>query len=382
MKYKCLPLFALIFLLLLESCSSGKKAYEQGDYYEAVLKSVNRLRKKPTHKKSREVLAKSYPMALQTFEKKAWQLRTGKEPFKWKKAFAVYQQINHLYEEINHSPAALEVIPEPKNYYETLDEIRQLAAEESYQAGRRLLAQNSRETAKEAFFHFREAQQFVPGYKDVEKQLDEAEYLAILKVVVEQIPVPGRYSLSADFFQERVEEFLHSQYKGNHFVRFYTPEEARRENLQIIDQYLQIHFDDFVVGQTFLSENTETVSRDSVKEGDVAMPDGSKAPAYGTVKAKLKIYHKEVVSKGLLSMRILDARTDAVLLARKFPGEFVWFSEWASFNGDERALSKEQLALCERRELAPPHPQDLFIEFTKPIYGQLSSIVQEFYRRY
>lgn len=81
-------------------------------------------------------------------------------------------------------------------------------------------------------------------------------------------------------------------------------------------------------------------------------------------------------------MRILDARTDAVLLARKFPGEFVWFSEWASFNGDERALSKEQLALCERRELAPPHPQDLFIEFTKPIYGQLSSNVREFYRRY
>ena len=382
MRYKLLPLLALASLLLLESCSSGKRAYERGDYYEAVLKSVNRLRQKPSHKKSRETLSKSYPMALQSLEKRAWQLRTSNEPFKWKKALAEYERINHLYEEITHAPGALEVVPQPTNYYETVNELKKMAAEESYQAGKKLLARNSREAAKEAFFHFREVQQFVPGYKDVGKQLEEAEYMAILKVVVEQIPVPGRYSLSGGFFQERVEEFLHSQYRGNRFVRFYTPKEAQQEKLQIIDQYMQIHFDDFVVGQTFLSENVESVSRDSVKVGEVAMPDGSKAPAYGTVKAKLKRYRKEVVSKGLLSMRIIDANTNAVLLARKFPGEFVWFNEWASFNGDERALSKEQLALCQGREQLPPHPQDLFIEFTKPIYNQLSSSVQEFYRRY
>ncbi len=382
MKFKYLPLFILACILLLESCSSGKRAYERGDYYEAVLKSVNRLRQKPAHKKSRTTLEKSYPLALQTLEKKARQLRTGKEPFKWKKALTVYEQINHLYEEVTHAPAALEVIPNPKNYYKTVDEVRQMAAEESYQAGKKLLAENTREAAKEAYFYFQEVQRFVPGYKDVEQEIDEAEYMAILKVVVAQIPVPGRYSLSGNFFQERVEEFLHSQYKGNRFVRFYTPEEVRRENLKIIDQYLQINFDDFVVGQTFLSENIESVSRDSVKVGDVAMPDGSKKPAYGTVKAKIKNYRKEVVSKGLLSMRIVDANTNTVLLSRKFPGEFVWFNEWASFNGDERALSKEQLRLCERREMIPPHPQDLFIEFTKPIYDQLSASVQDFYRHY
>ena len=382
MKYKLLPLYVLLVLLALNSCSSGKKAFEQGDYYEAVLKSVNRLRQKPNHKKSKAVLRKSYPLAVQTLEKKAKHIQTANEPFKWKQVLQIYAQINHLYEEINHAPGALAVIPRPRNYYQAMDDIKKKAAEESYAAGRKLMSRNTREAAKEAYFHFADVQQFIPGYKDVEKQLAEAEFMATLKVVVEQIPVPGRYSLSGGFFQDKVEEFLHSQYKGTRFVRFYSPDEARRENLQIIDQYLQLQFDDFVVGQTHFTENTETISRDSVKVGEVKLEDGTKKAAYGTVKAKYKLSRKEVVSKGLLSMRVVDANNNAVLLHRKFPGEFVWFSEWASFNGDERALTEEQLALCELREIPPPPPQDMFIQFTKPIFGQLAGSVREFYSRY
>ncbi|WP_017731102.1 hypothetical protein [Nafulsella turpanensis] len=382
MKYKLLPVYLLLLLVVLEGCSSGKKAYERGDYYTAVLKSVNRLRKNPDHKKSGETLRKSYPMALQTLEQKIQHIQTANDPYKWKKALNIYGQINQMYEEIIHAPGALAIIPTPRNYYKAVDEVRNKAAEESYQAGRSLLAQNTREAAKEAFFHFAEVERLVPGYKDVEDQIAEAEFMATLKVVVEQIPVPGRYSLSGNFFQEQIEAFLHSQYKGSHFVRFYTPAEARNEDLRIIDQYLQIQFDDFVVGQTHLSERIESVSRDSVKVGEVDLPDGGKAPVYGTVKAKIKTYRKEVASKGLLSMRIVDANNDAVLLNRKFPGEFIWFSEWSSFNGDERALSREQLARCELREALPPHPQDLFIELTKPIFGQLTSSVRDFYSRY
>ena len=382
MKYKLLPVYLLLLLFVVQGCSSGKKAYERGDYYTAVLKSINRLRKNPDHKKSSEVLRKSYPLALQTLEKKVQHIQTVNDPQKWKKALNIYEQINLMYEEIIHAPGALAIIPSPKNYYKAIEEVRNKAAEESYQAGRSLLAQDTRESAKEAYFHFADVERLVPGYKDVEKQIAEAEFMATLKVVVEQIPVPGRYSLSASFFQEQVEEFLHSQYKGSRFVRFYTPSEARKEDLRIIDQFLLIQFDDFVVGQTYLSEKVESVSRDSVKVGEVDLPEGGKVPAYGTVKAKIKTYRKEVTSKGMLSMRIVDANNDAVLLNRKFPGEFIWFSEWSNFNGDERALTKEQLARCEFREASPPHPQDLFIELTRPIFGQLTGSVRDFYSRY
>ena len=67
MKIRLYSLF-LLLILLIDSCSSGKAAYKQGDYYEAVLAAVQRLRGKPDHKKSREVLKLSYQLAVDYLE--------------------------------------------------------------------------------------------------------------------------------------------------------------------------------------------------------------------------------------------------------------------------------------------------------------------------
>jgi hypothetical protein len=81
-------------------------------------------------------------------------------------------------------------------------------------------------------------------------------------------------------------------------------------------------------------------------------------------------------------MVVVDAKTNGILTTRKFSGQFVWFSQWAKFNGDERALTDQQLKICQLKEQQPPHPQDLFLEFTKPIYNQLVPAVRSFYQNY
>ena len=57
-----------ISVLLLDACSSGKSAYKHGDYYDAVLTAVQRLRQNPDHKKSKEVLGLSYQAAIDFLE--------------------------------------------------------------------------------------------------------------------------------------------------------------------------------------------------------------------------------------------------------------------------------------------------------------------------
>lgn len=52
------------------------------------------------------------------------------------------------------------------------------------------------------------------------------------------------------------------------------------------------------------------------------------------------------------------------------------------FNGDERELSPEQMRLTKLKEQVPPPPQDLFIEFTKPIYNQITTKIRDFYKAY
>ena len=159
-------------------------------------------------------------------------------------------------------------------------------------------------------------------------------------------------------------------------MKFYTIREAEQAKLEP-HQVLSLGFDDFSVGQTYVKERVEELKRDSVKVG---RQDGK--DIYGTVKARYSLFEKTITSGGLLNLQVTDWKTKKTILHEKIPGTFVWRDEWASYKGDERALSEGQKRLARKKEIYPPAPQDLFIEFTKPIYSQLTSRIQRFYTYY
>jgi hypothetical protein len=290
-----------------------------------------------------------------------------------------YERLNYLYEQIMRSPGAMSVVPDPEKYYNEVSNLSNMAAEEQYLAGMEALNTGIREGAKEAYYFFLKADEFVPGYKDCREKMDESRKMATLKVMVEQIPLPTvNYKISLDFFQDQVDQFLF-HYTGNEFVRFFSPEDTWLEDP---DQIMVLMIDEFMVGNTNNYQKSREIERDSVVVGKVSMEDGTEREVLGTVKAEYTEYTREIVSNGLLSMKILDGHTKRVIMHEKFPGEFVWVSRWANFNGDERALDKEQLHLSRNKPMDPPPPQELFIEFTKPIYGQLTTTIQRYYQNY
>ncbi|HEY0741256.1 MAG TPA: hypothetical protein VGD40_07340 [Chryseosolibacter sp.] len=370
--------FSLIALIC--ACSSGKKAFERGDYFDAVTKAIGRLRQKPDHSKSAETLKAAYPLALEFYETQANNEIASNSPFKWKNAIQSYNTINTMYEQIRQCPGCMKVIKSPKNYYAELGPLKEKAAEESYNAGITDLMKGTRADAKRAYFNFADAHAFVPGYKDVVEYLDKSKFEATVKVYLEQIPVPARYNLSGGFFQDKVEEFVHSTYREDGFVKFFTPAAAKNVTYPM-DQIMRIQFDDFSVGNIAIREKEETVTKDSVRVGETKI-EGKTVPVYNTVKAKLTTYRKEVKSSGLVSMLILDAKTNGVLTHKKFEGDYVWVNTWARFNGDERALTDQQLNQCKQKEMQPPQNQDLFLEFTKPIFSQLTPAIKSFYSAY
>lgn len=505
--------FVFISLFLLFGCSSGKKLLESGDYYQSVLQAVERLRKNPDHRKSSETLNSAYPMALKYHENRANNMLASNSRGKWKGVLDAYTKINRMYDEINRSPGALRTIPNPKNYYAELEQARNNAADESYNLGMQALGVNTKASAKEAYYYFKEANGFVRGYKDVVDKIDQAYWLATTKIEVEPIPVPTRnVEISAEFFENKINENLR-QNSGNEFVRFFTQNELASLGLRA-DHILKLSFDDFTVGQVFYKEKQIPMTKDSVvlgtvnikgvfttgqnivadsakqelgnngnqnqgndekgnddkgndkkgnnnqgndnnenvkitichippgnpnnkrtltistsalqahiNHGDVmgSCDESSKGTSdkdttdkdtggkdttdkdaggkdtsdpqdqqdedkeyivYGTVKATVYHYSKTIRSAGVMDFRIIDANTEKILTVEKMAGEFIWFSEWATFNGDERALTKEQLKLSQQKEIPPLPPQDLFIEFTKPIYDQIINKVKNYYRNY
>jgi hypothetical protein len=368
----------LLAVVLLSACSTGKKAYQQGDYSNAVFQSVQRLRDNPDSKKATETLNEAYPLALNTLKLEIDQLLRSQDPFRYAGVTEKYETMNRMADEIRHCPAALKSIRNPESFANEVAEARQKAAPEAYNAAAVLLKQGTRMAAKEAYYLFISADKYVPGYQDVKQKIEQARFDATLKVVVEQVPVPGRYKLSSDFFYDQVYTLLAKSSKQE-FVEFYAPEAAKQ--LPYVDEILMMEFDDFVVGSTYDKDSEkEFISKDSVKTGTATI-NGQKVDVFDQVKAKLITHRREVVSTGILQVQIVDARSNKPKATQKFPGTYTWYSEWANFNGDGRALSQQQLELCKRKPAMPPAPQDLFLEFTKPIYEQLKGFLRNYYSK-
>ncbi len=370
-----------IICLLLLSCSTGKKAFERGDYFNATLQAVNRLRSNPNSEKALQAVKDSYPMSLTYFQGKIDYALSTNSPFKYSEVVDYYEKMNRLSDEIIRCPAALNLFPKVNYYTSELVQARKLAAEEQYNAGIANEKLNTRLSWKDAYLNYQQTETFAPGYKDANSRMMEAKFNATLKVIVEQIPVPRTYQLTSDFFLQQIIENL-MRYRPNEFVAYYSPESADKAGIKKPDQLLKLSFDDFVIGQVYDKESVKEVKRDSVVVGVVTLADGKKVNAYNTVKAKLKINHRELISKGVLDVSIVDLLRNTVISQRKFPGEFVWFTEWGSFNGDERALNDKQHDICNRKPTPAPGPQDLFVEFTKPIFNQVTPFLKTFYKQY
>lgn len=374
---KCSALFVVFVMVIVTGCTSGKKALQKGQYPDAVFQAVERLRNNPESKNSIQTLQQAYPLAIETLSHEIEQLLKSNDRLKFSTIVERYELMSKMGQEIRHCPAALAIIPDPQSYQEQLSAARQKAAPEAYNLGIRLLEDGTRGSAREAFYQFLNADRFVPGFQDVAKKIEQARFKATLKVLVESIPVPGRYKLSSDFFYDNVLGFLEGGIK-NEFLEFYTPGEAR--SLPYIDEILVLEFEDFVVGAVNEKESEkDCTSTDSVKVG-TATVNGQKVDVYNRVKAKFLTHRREVVSTGILGLRIIDSQTQKAIANRKFPGTFTWVSEWANFNGDERALTPQQIEMTKKKPLLPPPQQDLFLEFTKPIFDQLKGYLRNHYR--
>lgn len=366
----------ICFIGFLASCSSGKKSLQKGNYVDAVIKSVNRLRADPKNTNAKQTLRQAYPLALSYELKRIDDTKLSSDVYKWEKVLDSYESLDGIYDEINRSPAALSVL-KPRSFAQEKEDAKQKSGEVRYTLGEKRLQEGTKQSAKNAYFDFIAANSFVPGIRDVRNKILEAKEKATIHVIVDQIPVSSlTFGLTNEFFQNKISEFL-LEFSTREFVRFYSISEARKSNKKDFDQKIIIRFDDFVVGQTYVKERVEDFSKDSV----LIKTDKGK-PVYATVKAKLITFSKTISSSGLLDFKIVNPNNNSLLTQEKFPGTFVWRNEWATYRGDDRALTNLQLDLTEQREAQPPAPQTLFIEFTKPIYDQLVSKIRNFYVTY
>ncbi|MCE4565244.1 hypothetical protein INQ51_13085 [Maribellus sp. CM-23] len=371
-------LFLLLLVLFFVSCSSGKKALQKGNYYQAIVQAVDRLKSDPDNGKATTVVKEGYPMAIEWSQEELDLALSSNAAFKWERAINIMHQVNHLSEQLRSTPATRKLIADPKTYTSELNMAYEKAAQERYQAGIHFLQQNTREAARTAFNHFLKADQLIPGYQNVLQEMETAKDMATYKVVVEAATVQSRtYKLSSEFFYNQVFEYLNNKYTERSFVNFYSPQQAEKYQIKHPDFIVQMEFFDFSVGNLVRGEKEEEL----VNKVKVETKDTTRV-TYKTYKAKLKTFSDKVISGGRLNYRIIDFNTGNLLRDQLIPGSFTWENRYAIYVGDKQALTDQQFALTKNKAMPLPPHQDLFIEFTRPIYDRLSNELDQFFRRY
>jgi hypothetical protein len=362
-----LPLLLLSSILLFEACSSGKSALKQGDYYDAVMQAVNRLRQNPDHKKSQEVLRTGYKMAVDYLETDVQNQLASNANFKYKNIAQDYESINYLYEQIRTSPGALRVIPNPINKYKELPEIKNKAAEEVYEAGIQAMLKNTRNDAKRAYYLFSEANTYSPGYRESIEMIEQSKFNATLKVVIEP-------SLR-NYYDWNFEPVIFNANR-NEFVKFYTPKEAQDANLAQVDHFVRLQVNGYSENRPIITKRAEEY-KDSVKVSEKTV-NNVKVPVYQKVSATMTIFEKSITSKGSITLFIKDARSNAELRNSDLVSEEKWADRWATCSGDLRALSENNKKLCGTKE--PYMNRDYLINQTKrELDNKLSGMLSSYY---
>jgi len=374
-----LTVFAIL-IIIISSCSTGKNALKKGDYYDATIQSVNRLRSNPDSKNAKETIEQSYPMALDYYRQKIDQLSVSSSPDKYISIVENYTKLNTLADEISRCPAALNIVKPVVYFHDQLRKAQELALAEQFNLGVQLMKTGFMDDARQAITKFEWVAKTKPGYQGVNQKLAEAEELATLKVVVEKLPYMG------DAYQPNVNRFYNNfysdlaKYTKNRFVRFYQPSEAEESKI-VPHQIIRMKFVDFSVGNIYEKEIEKDYTADSVVVGSYKDDKGVSHDVLGKVKAHANIHERRVTSRGILEVQIIDYESNSIIDNKRYPGEYVWENDWATFNGDERAIPQEIKKLTKSKQVLPPMPQDLFVYFSDPLCSKATSYLKNYYKK-
>ena len=379
-----LKLSAFLFTILLLACSTGQKSLQRGQYYDAIMKAVDRLSSDPNNRKASEVIKEGYPMSITYYQEEIDQFLTGNDPFKWKQTLDVMQTVNRMTDEIRRVPAARKLVTSIKTYTSEMADVQNKAAQEYYDAGMDALGRKTREEAKQAFFHFQDADGLVRGYKDTKQKMLLSKDLATLKVVVEQIPVNGKYEYSAQFFYDNVFQMLNEKFQEQDFVHFFSPEQAEKSKLKYPDMVLQMGFYDFFIDRLQHLEEEKELNRQVEEKYQVKISKDSTVTKTRMVpkRGKIKILTDQVASGGLLELKAVEFQSQKIVFTDKIPGNYTWQNKYGIFVGDNEVLDKDLLNILNNKMIMPPAQQDMFVLFTKPIFNQLTGKLTNYFKQY
>lgn len=331
---------AVIILLSLAACKSAQKLYDQGNYSEAIERSVRKLQKDPGDNSAKKVLADAYREAVARHEADISSLLNSNSETRFEQVYRQYSSLQQLYSAVQQIPAAARAVS-ATDYSSYVETYREKAAAIYVDRANKWMDEESLMGYREAYRELQAAQRLKPNDINIKKQLSEAYDLAVLKVMLVPMDLYGSnyYYSNSSYqmrnFQDRLVRRLNN-YSGMEFTRFFTEWEGRSTELRP-DEVLEMRLGRIRIGQPYDQTTTKKVEKEVVVKETVYKKD-SVVKEYATVKAQIHTTRRTLVSEASLLLTIRDGN-GRILWNDEFRGEHRREASFVTYTGDERALS-------------------------------------------
>lgn len=283
-----------------------------------------------------------------------------------------------------------------------------LAAEGYYQEGNILSQNDGIDFKKRAAKAFMAAQSYVPDYKDCCVLYERCRKAGVKRMAL--IPFDDksgknmRYGSVADAIVDGLVSDVMNDVTATEFLEIVSRDQLERvvseQKLAMsglvdvttatqVGGILGVH--EILAGQitqiAVTPENTTQKPRQEVRSVPVGTerytdPDGKvrERTVWGNVSAVVTTYKRTAAASISGSYKIVDVKTAKLQDTQQFKGEYSFQHEWASFTGDERALSRESKALLDISEEHAPVPEEMVTQATRSFVASLSGTLKRYAR--
>ena len=373
MRYIYLYLSFITFLFA--ACNSSKSIPKTTED-KTLFSVIKKLDKDPSNTELKNTITNLYKEAAKSHLDKIEVYNTLTEPDRWIRIIKEYEALKNLSEIITNSAAAK--IVNASSYTSELQIAKQNGAEAYYNIGISNLKNGDKQSARNAYYSFKKANEFVPGYKDVRQQINIAFENSVVKVVINPVRDNTFFynsmgwnnygnNFNNDYFQRSLVTDLGGNYNKNSPAQFYTDWEARRENIRP-DWEVDLTWMYLNIPQPITNQYSRNISR-QIETGR----DTSGKVYYQTVTATLNIVKKYFTASGDMELKITDINTGRNITIGRYSDQFNWQEEYATYYGDSRALSNNDYALLNNNNYQIPDKEYILNKLSQRIYPQIKN---------
>jgi hypothetical protein len=414
-------LLVAIYCLISVSCAyfsahgraykKAQSANKRGHYEKAVYASVDALLIKPDYEEVEKIMDEAFPKAIHEHHKKIDRLKSHQRDFYWDKILNELRILRNLklsLEDLDHKNSRIWLSKaDVRDYITEIDIAKNNAAEDHYQKGLSLKSNNDRESQKNAAQQFQVAQSFVNNYKDAQDFYLICKNAGTTRIAI--LPFSNKSGKSRyGSVGENISSSIRSALLNDHAIIEFVNIIDRQQIDQIIKEQklsqsglvdsetsleigklLGVH--QIISGEvTYLTaskpehlKNTQRYTKEVVIDTEAYTDDEGKQKSrniYGEVRATVTTHSISASAQIRASYQVLHAETAQVLNSEMVSGSRQFNFIWATYNGDQRALSNEVKKLTRKSEKAAPSKEQLVLDAITNLNEKIIRKVKKVYK--